>query len=396
VLATSVEYFYLGKAAVTDITLTFCLTVALLSFLQKNYYLAYAFAGLAVLAKGPVGILFPGAILFLYVLVTRQFKLLLKIKLPTGMLLFFLIALPWYIVMYQIHGNVFLDTFIGFHNITRFTSPEHPETVFWYYYIPVLLIGFFPWTAILFQSVWNSLKNARDNEYNSLLFLNIWAFFIFLFFSVSQTKLVSYILPMYPPMAIIAGWYISRVVDKSASIRLLSWPVLFTVLASLFIFGMFSGLKAMPELKIGVYLEAVVLAAMVVFAWFYYRRRSFLRLFGAQVFGMIIFVMLLVGMLFPVVAPHFTSREISQVFLQRYDQQSPIYVIKFLRPGFAFYSGHYGIAALPDDDLNYKVENAEKAYFVIRWADYLHLSQERRASLAVLWEQNGMMLLLKQ
>ncbi|MBP1765585.1 MAG: hypothetical protein H6Q65_2643, partial [Firmicutes bacterium] len=248
VLATSVEYFYLGKAAVTDITLTFCLTVALLSFLREKYYLFYVFCGLAVLTKGPVGCLFPGAIIFLYMLVTRQFGILKKMKLPVGIILFSLIALPWYIVMYNIHGSIFLDTFIGFHNITRFTSPEHPEVVLWYYFIPVLLLGFFPWTAVLVQSVWRSLTAARQDERNTLLFLNIWAIFIFVFFSISQTKLVSYILPMYPPLAMVAGWYISRIYEENRTKRPLAWPILLTIFAFLWAGGFYFGAKKLPEL----------------------------------------------------------------------------------------------------------------------------------------------------
>jgi len=396
VLATSVEYFYLGKAAVTDITLTFCLTVALLSFLRKNYYLFYAFAGLAVLAKGPVGILFPGAILFLYMIVTRQFSLLGSIKLPTGILLFSLIALPWYVMMYQVHGNAFLDTFIGFHNVTRFTSPEHPEGVLWYYFIPVLLLGFFPWTAVLFQSIWSSLTVSRRDEFNTMVFLNIWAVFIFLFFSISQTKLVSYILPMYPPLAIIAGWYINRLTEANGLRRPLTWPVLLTLFASLWVAGLFFGLKTMPELTMGVWAEAAVLTTMTAFVWYYYRSKSFARAFGVQVAGMTIFVVLLVGVLFPAIAPRFASRDISRDFLQMYDQQSPIHVIKFLRPGFAFYSGYYGNVVLPEKELDERIDNAGKAYFVIRRSEYTHLSENRRASLSILSERSGSMLLLKK
>ena len=396
VLATSIEYFYLGKAAVTDITLTFCLTAALLSFLRKKYYLFYAFAGLAVLAKGPVGLLFPGAILFLYMVVTRQFSLLGRIKLPGGIVIFSLLALPWYVMMYQVHGNVFLDTFIGFHNVTRFTSPEHPENVLWYYFLPVLLLGFFPWTAVLFQSIWKSLTVTRSDEFNTMVFLNIWAIFIFLFFSISQTKLVSYILPMYPPLAMIAGWYINRLIEMNKSVRPLSWPVLLTVFTVLWSVGLLFGLKNMPELAMGVWAETAVLAVMTAMVWHYYRSKSFARAFWIQIAGMTIFVVLLVGMLFPAVAPRFASTETAQDFIQFYDRQSPIYVFKFLRPGFAFYSGYYGNVVFTEAELNDRIDNAGKAYFVIRRIEYDYLSEHRRASLSILSERAGGMLLIKQ
>ncbi len=403
VLATSVEYFYLGKAAVTDITLTFCLTVALLSFLKEKYYLFYIFCGLAVLTKGPVGCLFPGAIIFLYMLVTRQFGVLKKMKLPMGIILFSLIALPWYIVMYNIHGNVFLDTFIGFHNITRFTSPEHPEVVLWYYFIPVLLLGFFPWTAVLVQSVWRSLTAARQDERNTLLFLNIWAGFIFVFFSISQTKLVSYILPMYPPLAMVAGWYISRIYEENRTRRPLAWPVLLTIFAFLWAGGLYFGAQKLPELAIGVWIEIGVLTGMVCFVWYFYLKKSFQRAFSVQIAGMILFVMVLVGLLFPAVAPKFTARDIARDFITTYDRQSPVYVVKFLRPGFAFYSGFYGKATTSEQELNARIDEPGKAYFVVRRIEYNYLLKtrpelfaQRSGPVSIVSEQPETLLLLKQ
>ncbi|MBC8015170.1 MAG: glycosyltransferase family 39 protein, partial [Sporomusaceae bacterium] len=230
VLTTSIEFFYLGKAAVTDMTLLLCLTISLLAFIEKRYYLAYLFAGLATVTKGPIGLLFPGAIVFSYILVTRNWSLMKSMKIPSGLLLYAIVALPWYVAMYSLHGSAFIDTFLGFHNLTRFTSPEHPEVVLWYYYIPVLMIGFFPWTSIMLQSMWTSLTKSRQ-DFSALLFLNIWAIVIFIFFTISQTKLVSYILPMYPPLAMIVGWYIDRLWIASNRQRSSSWAILLGILA---------------------------------------------------------------------------------------------------------------------------------------------------------------------
>ncbi|MDF2875141.1 MAG: arnT 1, partial [Sporomusa sp.] len=149
VLVTSLEYFYLGNAAVTDMTLTFSLTAALLSFLHRKYYLLYGFAALAVVTKGPVAIFFCGVIIGLYLVLTGNLKTMKRMKLVSGGALFAVIALPWYVAMYSLHGMAFIDTFLGFHNVTRFLQPEHVSGAIWYYYIPVLFLGFFPWTAFL-------------------------------------------------------------------------------------------------------------------------------------------------------------------------------------------------------------------------------------------------------
>lgn len=409
VLATSIEYFYLGKAAVTDITLNLFLTVSLLSFIEKRYYLFYIFAGLATVTKGPIGLLFPGAIVFLYLAVTRNFAELKNMKITGGLILYAIVAVPWYWIMYQLHGSAFIDTFLGFHNITRFTSPEHPEGILWYYYIPVLILGFFPWTALMLQAVWNSLTDSRHDR-SVLVFLNIWAAFIFLFFTISRTKLVSYILPMYPPLAMIVGWYIDHilqgyhnkgykamVIENSniTLIRRLSWPVVLLILSALFVGGMFMGLEYMPALQQGVFVSAGILAVMALATAYFIGKSQTEKAFWTQIGSMVLFSTVLVTMMFPKIAPDFASRDIASEFTVNYNGQSPVYVVKFLHPGFTFYSGTYGIELKPDD-LPKAVARGGQAYFVIRRSEYDGLEDKDRQKLTILAEKADKILLLKK
>ena len=112
--------------------------------------------------------------------------------------------------MYQVHGMEFINTFLGFHNLTRFTTPEHPTRVLWWYYFPVVILGLFPWTGLLLQSIKASITDSRSDDLEKMLFVNIWWLFVLIFFTISQTKLVSYILPMFPALAIVIGWNIAR------------------------------------------------------------------------------------------------------------------------------------------------------------------------------------------
>lgn len=392
VLCTSIEYLYLGKAAVTDITLTFFLTVSLLAFLEKRYYLFYICAGLATVTKGPVGLLFPGAVVFLYLLFTRNFSLLREMKIPAGIVLYAVTAVPWYWAMYAIHGNAFIDTFLGFHNITRFTSPEHPEGVLWYYFIPVLILGFLPWTAVMGQAVWAALTNSRPQHARPLFFLIIWAAFIFLFFSVSRTKLVSYILPMFPPLAMVVGWYLDRIMDARRGGRPFAWPVLLTVFAGLFAAGgVFGAYKAAPELLPGAYLLAGLFAVMIIGTWYCVWRRRLETAFWLQAAGMAVFTVILMSLLLPPAAPALHARDIAQAFTANYDGQSPVYVVKFLRPGFAFYAGVYGRELKPDD---WTVPG--KAYFVVRKPDFEWLPDKDKQRLRVLATSHEKILVVKQ
>lgn len=395
VLATSIEFFYLGKAAVTDTTLNFFLTACLLAFFTGRYYLFYILSGLAVVTKGPVGLLFPGAIIFLYMLFGRRFDLLRHMKIPAGIVLFSITAIPWYWMMYSIHGNAFIETFLGFHNITRFTSPEHPEGVLWYYFIPVLILGFFPWTSILIQSVWASFTESRG-KFQPLLFLNIWAWFIFLFFTVSRTKLVSYILPMFPALALIAGWYLDRVWELRYKGKVLSWPVMLSILTLLFAGGMLYGVKMMPALQTGVYLSVATFVLMAAAVWYFIKHKEYGGAFWTKITAMAVFSVILVTLMFPQAAPNFTAREISQDFKAAYDGKSAVYVVKFLRPGFSFYSGYYGKEMKTGDDIAKYINEEKRAYFVIRQSEYKRLAAQELAQVKLLSTRADKVLLLKE
>jgi 4-amino-4-deoxy-L-arabinose transferase-like glycosyltransferase len=388
VLATSIEYFYLAKAAVTDITLCLCLTVSLLSFLEHRYYLFYIFAGLATLTKGPIGLLFPGAVVFLYLLITRDISRLKNMHIPAGVLLYALFGLPWYIVMYNLHGADFINTFIGFHNITRFTSPEHPAGVLWYYYIPVLLLGFFPWTAVMAQAVWKSVKERYQEP--DRLFLLIWAAFIFIFFSISQTKLVSYILPMFPPLAILVGCYLAELAQKQErngrSIAY-SWGITLCILTSLLVYGLWAGLRVMPELKNGVMAITVVLVLMAGGVLFFIQQRKLMAAVWTKAAAMTLFSAILVTMMFPVIAPQFSSLAIAREFAMQYDKASPVYVAKFLHPGVAFYSGIYGKELKTAEELSQALEENGRAYFIMLDGEYKKLDEKERQKLSILAER---------
>jgi 4-amino-4-deoxy-L-arabinose transferase-like glycosyltransferase len=128
--------------------------------------------------------------------------------------------------MYRIHGAAFIDGFIGVNNIVRFTTAEHAKTAAWWFFIPVLVAGFFPWSGLLPQVVRTVLRGKGTTHHPALLFLTIWAVFIFVFFSISSTKLITYILPVFPPLAILAGLSLDRLWDDY---RPAGWALLGTL-----------------------------------------------------------------------------------------------------------------------------------------------------------------------
>lgn len=396
-LATSLEYFYLGKAAVTDMTLTFFLTASLLGYLREKYYWAYTAAGLAVLTKGPVGIVLPVMIILLQLILTRNIKALKQMKLFSGGFLALILFLPWYLMMYSVHGMDFVHTFLGFHNITRFLQPEHPAGTLWYYYLPVLLIGFFPWTMFLLQSVSAALRSRKEPRGNSLLFLVIWATVVLAFFTASQTKLISYILPLYPPLALLAGWYIDHCITSNLP-EIFKMP---TITMTILMIALETGLiltakNTAPALFPGVVVTGVVFSVILGLTYFTLWQRNIRGFVGTLIIGMMSFVVILMTQLLPAVAPLFSVKTVATEFNALYDGQAPVYVVKFYRPGFVYYTGNAGVALTTDKQFSDLVMNDDgRAYFVVKKEAYLELPLAEQNRLHVVASQAKLALLLK-
>ncbi|CUH93948.1 hypothetical protein P22_0010 [Propionispora sp. 2/2-37] len=375
VLATSLEYFYLGNAAVTDMTLTFFLTTALLSFFHRNYYAFYVFAALSVVTKGPVGLFFCGVIVGIYLLITSNWMTLKNMKLVRGTVLFSVIALPWYLAMYWQHGMAFIDTFLGFHNVTRFLQPEHVSGKIWYFYIPVLLIGFFPWTAFLAQAFTEGVKEKGEKR-NACIFLALWASAVFLFFSLSQTKLISYILPMFPPLALLVGYYLDKVWEQKRYGALKGTAILFGAAVAILAAALFYGGTAVTARLIApVKMITGVLFLMAVIVFFYSWRRNFRAVVTAYTIGMLAFTTVFMTQALPVVAPAVSMKKFVGVFKQYYNGQGTVYVAKFYRPGFMFYSGVPSIE-FDSGDVKSIVDKNETAYVIMKKAHFEKIPQE--------------------
>ncbi|MBP2658239.1 MAG: arnT 1 [Firmicutes bacterium] len=387
VLATSLEYFYLGNAAVTDMTLTFFLMAALLSFLHRKYYLLYGLAAFAVVTKGPVAIFFCAVIIGLYLIVTGSLKTMKSMKLVSGAALFAVIALPWYVTMYSIHGMAFIDTFLGFHNVTRFLQPEHVSGKLWYYYIPVLILGFFPWTAFLGQALIAGVKEKGEHR-STCIFLCIWAAVVFGFFSLSQTKLISYILPMYPPLAMLVGYYLDKAWTEERYRALKGSAIIFGVVASLLIAGLFyAGSVVTAEMMFSVKVIAGILSLLTAFILFQSFRHNFRAVFVSYVLGTIVVTAFLMTQTLPLVTPSVSVKQFVNEFKEHYDGQAPVYIAKFYRPGFMYYSGMAG-TELDSDKLEATVlDKTGKAYFIVQKKKYEMLSPTIQSKLRVLTVQ---------
>ena len=229
ILATSAEFFILSKFAILDIVLCFCTTFSIFfGFMtlfckeeNKKYFwwLFYIFSGLAVLAKGIPGFVLPfGTMFFSYIVAKRVKELFKPIFFIPGTILFLLIVLPWHLIMLQKHDPLFFNEYIMKHHIARFTtSAELGRKQPFYFFILTILGGFFPWTLVCIASckTWlrKIVKFFREgfnfecctNPQKFLILNGIAVLLTLVFFSASSSKLVTYILPIYPFLACLSA-----------------------------------------------------------------------------------------------------------------------------------------------------------------------------------------------
>jgi 4-amino-4-deoxy-L-arabinose transferase-like glycosyltransferase len=212
-LLSSPLYFGLAHYADLNIEIAVWITASLGCFLraycpqQQDFhkgwlYAAYAAAGAAILTKGLMGIVFPTMVIGLWVAITSQWKLILRMRLVTGLLLICAIALPWFFAM-QWKYPEFFNYFFVIQQFVRFsgTGFNNPQP-FWFY-LPVILFGLFPWSILLYAAV----KHAWQTKNNSTWFLLIWASAIFVFFSIPESKIIGYITPVIFPLIILIAQY---------------------------------------------------------------------------------------------------------------------------------------------------------------------------------------------
>jgi hypothetical protein len=242
VLMTSLFHFIIGRINILDMPLTFFVCLAIWAGYRhfsgggegkKRLYLFYLFCALAFLAKGLIGIVFPFAVTAIWLLVSKRWRDIFRLFSPIGIMIFLAVAGPW-LILVQMANKDFLWFFFVQEHFLRYTTGMHQKGEPFYFYIPIIIAGTLPWCAFLFKAI----KESGTEKYLQFrspekIFLLTWIGFIFLFFSVSSSKLIPYIAPVFLPLAVFMG-HIFRVhddqgkaLDKSQSAGILYFsPVL--------------------------------------------------------------------------------------------------------------------------------------------------------------------------
>ncbi|HZE10668.1 MAG TPA: phospholipid carrier-dependent glycosyltransferase [Burkholderiales bacterium] len=218
VTASSALYAIVGHLLTLDMALSFFMSASVFAFAlaqrepeearrRRWMLVAWAAAALAVLTKGLAGVVLPIGAVGAYVLLERDWKLLSRLYLVRGGLLFLAIAAPWF-VMVSLANPEFPRFFFIHEHFERFLTKEHDRYQPVWYFLPVLLLGVVPWVLSLFPALRSAWTRTAAPGFQARRFLLVWCAVVFVFFSVSSSKLLAYILPLFPALALLMGDYL--------------------------------------------------------------------------------------------------------------------------------------------------------------------------------------------
>jgi 4-amino-4-deoxy-L-arabinose transferase-like glycosyltransferase len=368
ILAVNIEYIILSRACVTDMALSTFLIFGFLFFFRayiKDEWYCYIFSAasfaFAVLTKGPVFALLPGVAIVIYLIWTKGLKALRVAPALAALIVFALIACPWYLLMIKMHGKDFTEAFFGFHNITRFMESEHRIGSQFYYNIPAILAGFFPWSAFLPLAFWHAVKKIRDAKCgaaaaaertaaspeaikSNLIFILIWFSVIFVFFTVSSTKLPTYIFPLFMSLALMTAVLWDDFLKKDAARCLLngmraSCCLLLAVVTAgaigLLIFIHYD----YPVMLKGVFVSGVFLAFGFILSSVAFFNKKYLWAFALMVYAAGIFLYPFSVFVVPVLDTFESSRTIARELMKYMKPGERLAAEGNYLSGLAFYTG---------------------------------------------------------
>jgi len=361
-----------GRSGVSDMLLSSCMGTALLAFflgyaagkpqVKARWYLAfYILSALAVLAKGPVGIVLPGLIIASFLLYLGKAKeVLQEMPLRRGLLIFMAIALPWYMMVTWVHGLDYLESFFGYHNIERFTTVVNKHSAPWYFYFIVVLVGFAPWSLYLPAAIgqtkfWQRRWWRHQPRCHQLsLFALFWFASIFGFFTIAVTKLPSYVLPLIPAAAILVS-QLRRHPDKPSG---KNYPMLWSAIANVLFACVVAGVllysprwlgedPAMPNLpqamlESGLIIRAVsILTLAAAAATIFILARRITWLWGVNLLAFIAITILALAPLFSLIdgQRQLPLRQLAQTVVEVRLPAEKLIMIGFEKPSLVFYTG---------------------------------------------------------
>jgi 4-amino-4-deoxy-L-arabinose transferase-like glycosyltransferase len=328
ILLSSFGFFAMGRIITIDMLFACLLFISLLAFYgyyrekrMSSLYLFYTCLALSTLAKGPVALILVGLTVLIFLVVERNFAFLRDLLRLKGLLLYGCITVPWFVAI-ALREKEFLWFFFVDQHFLRFLTAKHKRSGPPYYFIPVLLGGMFPWSLLIPRSI-VALWHVKE-----LRLFFIWSLVVFVFFSLSGSKLPPYILPAFPAISALLGYLFcnrwSERIPWAGEIAL--YQLFFAALGLtglLAASGKLPGLLDLPPKIIDILKETrglsagVSILSAVLFLLFCAKsmRRFKTAFMGLVAFSLVIIVLLMLHT--PVIDRLNTTKELAQIITQR-------------------------------------------------------------------------------
>lgn len=225
VAASSLLYCMMAHINTLDMGVSFFLAAGLFAVVlaqreadaspaERNWMcVAWLLLGLAVLSKGLIGAALPFASLVVYTAWSRDWALWRRLHLFKGIAIFLAVTVPWF-VWVSVRNPEFFHFFFIHEHFERFLTKVHSRYRPAWYFVPILLAGALPWTMLMAAAAWRALRAPEAAGFQPRKFLLVWIVFVFAFFSASSSKLPSYILPIFPALALLTGDYLARITPR--------------------------------------------------------------------------------------------------------------------------------------------------------------------------------------
>jgi 4-amino-4-deoxy-L-arabinose transferase-like glycosyltransferase len=182
---------------------------------------AWLAMALAVLSKGLIGIVFTGAAVFFHMVLRRDLSVLRRLGWAYGLPLFLVVAAPWFFAVSRANPE-FAHFFFVHEHFERFLTTEHRRIEPWWYFLPIVAVGFLPWAFALPAAIVHAWRSESGRRFQPLRVALLWCAFVVAFFSASGSKLPAYVLPVFPVLAIVLGRYFTDAAPR----RLALWAAL--------------------------------------------------------------------------------------------------------------------------------------------------------------------------
>lgn len=391
ILATNVEYIILARACITDMALFVFLLLAALFFIcgyikKANYFylLSSASIALAALTKGPVYLVLFVIAIFAFLLFVKDLKALKRMPLLQAAIIFIALSAPWYIAIYKLHGQAFIDGFFGLHNVTRFLVSEHKMGSQFYYNIPIIFGGFFPWSIFLPVGIWHIFRKAKGSFQHSVfsiqgaeaengkkgsIFILIWLFVIFGFFTVSSTKLPTYIFPSFISLAVIVGALLDDFL-KGDTVKAITGftRASYYLLAAIMILG-WAGAAIYAKIDFPSILSSAIMSGLFLafgglFSLIAFVHKNFAWAFSLIALSVAIFLCPLSVLIVPEIERYETSKEVAMKLSSVMTPGEELGSASNYLPGLAFYTGKFPID-LDQHHVQINFMNSEKRVWAV-------------------------------